>query len=239
MFGGCRCQAAKPPNAHHCSICGVCVVDMDHHCPFINNCVGRGNNRPFLLFLFWVSVAMFYAISVFVYSLVHHNNSIMKVRASFRCPRVAATASTNPISCIFMTETSESGWLQVYRRVNRSSRPPKLLELPALTILTLTRLPKGPFAAVLLLLTCIVVLLMVGSLCLRHWWLAIRGTTYLGSLKGETVSTGGVLSPPLVALPKPHLDCLRHWWLAIRGTTYLGSLKGETVSTGGALSSAG
>ena len=28
-----KCKAFKPPRAHHCSICGRCIVKMDHHCP--------------------------------------------------------------------------------------------------------------------------------------------------------------------------------------------------------------
>jgi len=35
------CHAAKPPGTHHCRACGYCVVELDHHCPFINN-VGGG-----------------------------------------------------------------------------------------------------------------------------------------------------------------------------------------------------
>lgn len=31
------CKIPKPPNAHHCRSCESCVVDMDHHCPFVNN----------------------------------------------------------------------------------------------------------------------------------------------------------------------------------------------------------
>jgi hypothetical protein len=44
---------------------------------------------------------------------------------------------------------------------------------------------------VALLVVCFIVLLMVGSLCVRHWSLAIAGETYVGRLKGEQVSTGG------------------------------------------------
>jgi len=57
-----RCQAFKPVRAHHCSICGRCIVKMDHHCPWVNNCVGLGNHKLFLLFLFWVNVISCYAV---------------------------------------------------------------------------------------------------------------------------------------------------------------------------------
>lgn len=79
--GACRCDKPKPPNAHHCSACGFCVVDMDHHCPFLNNCVGRGNLRHFLLFLFWVTVAMFYALATLLLSLLHNKRGIQRVRS--------------------------------------------------------------------------------------------------------------------------------------------------------------
>lgn len=30
------CNKPKPPRAHHCRSCKMCVVDMDHHCPFVS-----------------------------------------------------------------------------------------------------------------------------------------------------------------------------------------------------------
>eukprot|EP00164_Ancoracysta_twista_P000593 GFYU01000785.1.p1 GENE.GFYU01000785.1~~GFYU01000785.1.p1 ORF type:complete len:419 (-),score=70.61 GFYU01000785.1:188-1444(-) len=51
-MGWCRkCQKSKPPRAHHCSICGTCILKLDHHCPWVNNCVGHFNHRYFIMFL--------------------------------------------------------------------------------------------------------------------------------------------------------------------------------------------
>lgn len=51
-----KCNAPKPPKAHHCSICNRCIMKMDHHCPWVNNCVGEYNQKHFLLFLIYVFI---------------------------------------------------------------------------------------------------------------------------------------------------------------------------------------
>jgi len=48
----CRtCRLGKPARSKHCSICRACVAKHDHHCVWINNCVGLNNTRHFLFFL--------------------------------------------------------------------------------------------------------------------------------------------------------------------------------------------
>lgn len=48
----CRtCHLPKPARSKHCSVCKGCVAKHDHHCIWINNCVGLLNTRHFLFFL--------------------------------------------------------------------------------------------------------------------------------------------------------------------------------------------
>lgn len=56
-----KCNAPKPPRAHHCSTCKRCVLKMDHHCPWVNNCVGLRNQKFFLQFVLYVSLQCFAA----------------------------------------------------------------------------------------------------------------------------------------------------------------------------------
>ncbi|XP_037945628.1 palmitoyltransferase ZDHHC20-B isoform X2 [Teleopsis dalmanni] len=61
-----KCRIIKPDRAHHCSVCGACVLKMDHHCPWVNNCVNFTNYKFFILFL---GYALLYCLYVALTSL--------------------------------------------------------------------------------------------------------------------------------------------------------------------------
>jgi palmitoyltransferase len=57
----CRtCRLQKPARSKHCSICKGCISRADHHCIFINNCVGANNHRWFILLLLSTGVLTVY-----------------------------------------------------------------------------------------------------------------------------------------------------------------------------------
>lgn len=53
-----ECRNIVPKRGYHCDICGVCIKQYDHHCTWINNCVGKSNISRFIFFLIFLFICL-------------------------------------------------------------------------------------------------------------------------------------------------------------------------------------
>eukprot|EP00413_Alexandrium_margalefii_P007803 CAMPEP_0204542494 /NCGR_PEP_ID=MMETSP0661-20131031/19019_1 /ASSEMBLY_ACC=CAM_ASM_000606 /TAXON_ID=109239 /ORGANISM="Alexandrium margalefi, Strain AMGDE01CS-322" /LENGTH=310 /DNA_ID=CAMNT_0051549199 /DNA_START=1 /DNA_END=930 /DNA_ORIENTATION=+ len=65
------CDRTRPERAHHCHHCNVCVLRFDHHCLWINNCVGFNNHKHFLLVGVYCCVGLLVALATSFPELVY------------------------------------------------------------------------------------------------------------------------------------------------------------------------
>lgn len=131
-----RCEAYRPPRAHHCRVCRRCIRKMDHHCPWINNCVGEFNQKYFIQFLFYVGVASIYAIALIVIGWIGdchvcHDmrqknariaHTIVLVVLSLLFGLFVCAIGCDQITAIFEDETAVE---QVQNRGNTKDKPEK------------------------------------------------------------------------------------------------------------------
>ena len=85
------CNIWRPPRCYHCRVCDNCVETLDHHCVWLNNCVGRRNYRYFFAFVTTATMLSLYLAFASLghclkYQSLHHvtfGNSIGANRVPF------------------------------------------------------------------------------------------------------------------------------------------------------------
>lgn len=82
----------------HCSICNKCVDHFDHHCKWLNNCIGR---RNYVAFIACVTTALM--ISTFTSSLCAAD-----IVMFFTNPKYLSTEAQNFINCSTLSTTTST-----------------------------------------------------------------------------------------------------------------------------------
>lgn len=71
-----KCWAPKPERTHHCSICGRCVMKMDHHCPWLgSSCIGHRTYPAFIHFLTSATLLALYIATFSMRALLYSFNN--------------------------------------------------------------------------------------------------------------------------------------------------------------------
>ena len=64
-----KCSVYKSEDLKHCVICDKCCKDFDHHCFWLNNCIGQNNYYFFIILLYTVFFDFISMVLVSIYSL--------------------------------------------------------------------------------------------------------------------------------------------------------------------------
>ena len=104
------CNVFKPERCHHCSNCNRWVLNMDHHWPWINNCIGFWNRKSFILLLFYVVIGIYlYLIYMSIdvyYTAINIYNSFIGESSDLEYAKIAILSTSmilGTLICILIT----------------------------------------------------------------------------------------------------------------------------------------
>ncbi|XP_006813043.1 palmitoyltransferase ZDHHC23-like [Saccoglossus kowalevskii] len=98
------CQLWRPPRAGHCKVCQHCVHRLDHHCVWIDSCIGAHNHRSFILSLVFIIITGCYGIYLGVRSLCTYPLYIFTVECDNTAYRTRRTGLIYA-SCLYTSLT--------------------------------------------------------------------------------------------------------------------------------------
>lgn len=168
-----KCISPKPPRTHHCSVCDKCILAMDHHCPWLNNCVGYYNARHFYLYMVYmvagVSFVIIAGIDIGYQVLWVHDTGDFSSR-------------NDPDLIGHPVRVNQSGvYVPVKTIVEYDSiNFPREHHLPIPHITETERIAANPWkkkAVIFMAFTCVAVLFALGTLSIMHGKNISRGET--------------------------------------------------------------
>lgn len=157
------CVSPKPPRTHHCSVCKRCVLKMDHHCPWLNNCVGHFNHRYFYLFCVYMTLGtIFVSLSIYQQLCTFFTGSPIRFLVSI------ATPAFSIIRAWISSNQPES---------TPSPSDPHLTAAPNLKVVHTEEYLQTQFWVSYEFFLCVGVTIALGSLVVFHTRLISRGET--------------------------------------------------------------
>jgi palmitoyltransferase len=136
-----KCHSHRPKRAHHCRYCQRCVLVFDHHCPWVNNCVGWANMKYFMLLLFYAAVlsgAICFSFLVRCYQVIWSDSEsvtlftklvlvgLLMTWSSFGFG-IVSLAQAMMLQVVYLTPSCEKAHLK--KRVQQSLKMPRLERL--------------------------------------------------------------------------------------------------------------
>ncbi|XP_041799138.1 palmitoyltransferase ZDHHC11 isoform X1 [Chelmon rostratus] len=76
------CDVKVGPKVKHCGVCNKCVEDFDHHCKWLNTCVGGRNYWCFFVALSSATLGVFLLIVVILFIFIQHYMDPNTLRAA-------------------------------------------------------------------------------------------------------------------------------------------------------------
>lgn len=73
------CHNWRMPRTFHCAKCDSCISIHDHHCKWLNNCVGERNYRFFFVFLLFSVIFCFYGGAMCYYRILQHDQHVRHI----------------------------------------------------------------------------------------------------------------------------------------------------------------